>query len=68
MRLPDKSFGSTSPRFSRHNRSTASSSSPMMIRASEPPMKYRRFTASWVGTAMRPRINIVCDGIEFDLE
>ena len=32
MRLPDKSSGSTSPRFSRQSRSRASSSSPMMIR------------------------------------
>ena len=41
-RLPDRSSGSTSPRFSRHSRSRAASSSPMMIRASEPPMKERR--------------------------
>jgi hypothetical protein len=38
-RLPDKSFGSTSPRFSRQSRRSASSLSPIMIRASEPPMK-----------------------------
>src|SRR5262249_30859537 len=43
MRLPDKSSGSTSPRFSRQSRSSASSSSPMMIRASEPPTNERRF-------------------------
>ena len=42
MRLPDRSSGSTSPRFSRHSRIRAASSSPMMIRASEPPMKWRR--------------------------
>ena len=42
IRLPDRSSGSTSPRFSRHSRSRAASSSPMMIRASEPPMKERR--------------------------
>ena len=42
MRLPDRSSGSTSPRFSRQSRSSAASSSPMMIRASEPPMKARR--------------------------
>ena len=42
MRLPDRSSGSTSPRFSRQSRSRAASSSPMMIRASEPPMKLRR--------------------------
>jgi hypothetical protein len=41
-RLPDKSSGSTSPRFSFHSRTRAALSSPMMIRASEPPMKYRR--------------------------
>jgi hypothetical protein len=41
MRLPDKSSGSASPRFSRHNLIRAASSLPMMIRASEPPMKLR---------------------------
>ena len=30
------------PRFSRHSRMRAGSSSPLMIRASEPPMKWRR--------------------------
>ena len=42
MRLPERSSGSTSPRFSRQRRTRALSSSPMMIRASEPPMKWRR--------------------------
>ena len=42
MRLPERSSGSTSPRFSRQSRSRAASSSPMMIRASEPPMNVRR--------------------------
>src|SRR5262249_50491516 len=41
MRLPDRSSGSASPRFSRHRRTRAASSPPMMIRASEPPMKLR---------------------------
>ena len=41
IRLPDRSSGSTSPRFSRQRRNRAASSSPMMIRASEPPMKLR---------------------------
>ena len=41
MRLPERSSGSASPRFSRQSRSRAASSSPMMIRASEPPMKVR---------------------------
>jgi hypothetical protein len=41
IRFPDKSSGSASPRFSRQRRSRAASSSPMMIRASEPPMKAR---------------------------
>ena len=45
MRLPDRSSGSTSPRFSRHSRRRAASSLPMMIRASEPPMKRRRSIA-----------------------
>ena len=44
MRLPERSSGSTSPRFSRHRRSRAASSSPMMIRASEPPMNSRLST------------------------
>ena len=43
MRFPDRSSGSASPRFSRQSRSRAASSAPMMIRASEPPMKCRRF-------------------------
>ena len=42
IRLSERSSGSTSPRFSRHSRNRAVSSSPMMIRASEPPMKDRR--------------------------
>ena len=42
IRLSERSSGSTSPRFSRQRRSSAASSSPMMIRASEPPMKERR--------------------------
>src|SRR6266540_6739243 len=41
MRLSDRSSGSASPRFSRHRRTRAASSLPMMIRASEPPMKLR---------------------------
>ena len=41
MRLPDRSSGSASPRFSRQRRSRAASSVPMMIRASEPPIKVR---------------------------
>src|SRR2546422_8830435 len=41
MRLPDRSSGSASPRFSRQRRTRAASSEPMMIRASEPPMKLR---------------------------
>ena len=42
MRLPDKSSGSASPLFSRQRRIKAASSLPMIIRASEPPMKERR--------------------------
>jgi hypothetical protein len=41
MRLPDRSSGSASPRFSRQSRTRAASSPPIMIRASEPPMKLR---------------------------
>ena len=43
--LPERSSGSTSPRFSCQRRNRAASSSPMMIRASEPPTKYRRMAA-----------------------
>src|SRR5215467_14006334 len=43
MRLPDKSSGSASPLFSRQSRSSAASLLPMMIRASEPPMKALRW-------------------------
>jgi hypothetical protein len=39
--IPDKSSGSTSPRFSRQRRISELSSLPMIIRASEPPMKLR---------------------------
>jgi hypothetical protein len=35
--VAERSGGSASPRFSRQSRSKAASSSPMMIRASEPP-------------------------------
>ena len=42
MRFPDRSSGSSSPRFSRHSRSSVFSSVPMMIRASDPPKKLRR--------------------------
>src|SRR5262245_15767158 len=35
LRLPDRSSGSTSPRLSRQRRSSAASSLPMMIRASD---------------------------------
>src|SRR5271170_5347650 len=41
MRLPERSSGPTSPRFSCHRRIRAFSSWPMMMRASEPPMKWR---------------------------
>ena len=51
IRLPDKSSGSASPRFSRQSRIRAASSLPMMIRASEPPMKARR---SWNGFVHTP--------------
>jgi hypothetical protein len=43
-RLSLKSTGSASPRFSFHSRISAASSGLMMILASEPPMKSRRFT------------------------
>src|SRR5262249_45052762 len=42
MRLSERSFGSASPRFSRHRRNKAASSLPIITRASEPPMKLRR--------------------------
>src|SRR5438093_7491811 len=48
MRLPERSSGSASPRFSRQSRSKAASSSLMMIRASEPPMKELRLSYDFV--------------------
>src|SRR5262252_9601936 len=48
MRLPERSSGSASPRFSRHRRTNAASSLPMMIRASEPPMKELRLSYDFV--------------------
>ena len=43
MRLSLRSIGSTSPRFSFQSRISAASSGLIMIRASDPPMKSRRF-------------------------
>jgi hypothetical protein len=48
IRLPDRSSGSTSPRFSRQRRSKVAWSSPIMIRAFEPPMKQLRFSSEFV--------------------
>jgi hypothetical protein len=59
MRLLDKSGGSASPRFSRQSRRSASSSSPIMIRASEPPMKVRRFFKSIIGMTVALLIRII---------
>src|SRR5689334_20359870 len=42
MRLSDISCGSASPRFSRQSRNNAGSSSPRIMRASEPPTNKRR--------------------------
>jgi hypothetical protein len=39
IRLPERSSGSISARFSRQSRMRAASSFPIMIRESEPPMK-----------------------------
>jgi hypothetical protein len=47
LALADKCSGSASPRFSRQSRSKVASSSPMMIRASEP-MKVQRFSLIFV--------------------
>src|SRR5215813_10393389 len=43
IRFPDRSSGSASPRFSCQRRIRAASSLPMIIRASEPPMKECRY-------------------------
>jgi hypothetical protein len=51
MRLPERSSGSASPLFSRQRRIRAASSLPMMIRASEPPIKERR--ANWAAAKLR---------------
>src|SRR5258708_2544610 len=48
MRLPDRSSGSASPRFSRQRRTKADSSLPIMMRASEPPMNERRLSYALV--------------------
>src|SRR6476661_3871495 len=48
IRLPERSSRSTSPRFSRQSRTRAASSSPTMIRASEPPMKELRLSYDFV--------------------
>src|SRR5215510_5384521 len=50
MRLPDRSSGSASPRFSCQRRTRAASSLPMMILASEPPMNERRYSCGFVHT------------------
>src|SRR5262245_33392994 len=50
MRLPEKSSGSTSPRFSRQRCTSAVSSAPMMIRASEPPTNEHRPPYDFVHT------------------
>jgi hypothetical protein len=42
IRLSERSSGSASPRFSRQRWTRAASSLPMMIRASEPPIKEHR--------------------------
>src|SRR6516165_9744235 len=42
IRLCAKLSGAISPRFSRHSRISSAASSPIMMRASEPPMKLRR--------------------------
>jgi hypothetical protein len=44
MRLPERSSGSSSPRFSCQSRTRAASSLPMRTRASEPPMNVRRLS------------------------
>src|SRR6516225_102129 len=65
MRLPDRSSGSASPRFSRQRRFRAASSLPMMIRASEPPIKKRRFSWGFVHTSdlmLPPRPKMVFAG------
>src|SRR5262249_9137894 len=47
-KLPDRSSGFASPRFSRQSWIKAASSLPMMMRASEPPMKARRVSPAFV--------------------
>src|SRR5262249_62169235 len=60
MRLPDRSSGSASPRFSCQRRIRVASSLPMIIRASEPPMKERRFQleASLLGISTPLPLNL----------
>jgi hypothetical protein len=53
IKLPDKSSGSVSPRFSRQRRTNAASSLPMMMRASEPPMNpWRCPREPWIALRM----------------
>src|SRR5262245_52328078 len=62
IKLPDKSLGSTSPRFSRQRRTNAASSLPMMMGASEPPMNEWRldFPQVFVVTSSSKLENHVC--------
>ncbi len=49
IRFPERSIGSSSPRFSRQSLSKAASSWPIMTRASEPPTKVRLMPISILG-------------------
>ena len=62
-RLPERSSGSASPRFSRQSCTRAASSVPMIIRASEPPIKERR---SWaVATAFGKFLCMATSRLQF---
>src|SRR5215471_7269067 len=69
MRLPDRSSGSASPRFSRQSRTRAASSAPIMIRASEPPMKARRSTEPFdMATNHKWLHHFRCNNLSFDVK
>ena len=60
-RLSLRSSGSASPRFSFHSRMSAASSGLMMIRASEPPMKWRR-SGFMGGAPPISSLRLICTG------
>src|SRR5262245_41529506 len=73
MSLPERSSGSASPRFRRHSRTRAASSLPMMLRASERPMKELRLSYDFVEirdfmlSTRQERDLLVVTGVKYDI-